>query len=158
MGKLKSLLTGLVLGAGGMYVGLQYHVVHAKEGLMMVQRMPQQSLQDAYADIRDWDATTWAARPRLALAVTEQGRGDLIRDGVTGNMLDGLRNSISPLRESLGTVAPAAGSGLWEPTNTTDASSTARPVEATPILPPTDAQRRSTADTAQSQRGFLPVG
>jgi hypothetical protein len=116
MGKLKSLIAGTLLGAGGMYLGLQYHLLHADEGFLVVPRMPQQRLQDTYADVRDWDAATWTARPQLALAVTQYGRGDLISDGVKTKVLDNLRDSIAPLQQRLNEA-----SGGWEPATTTRA-------------------------------------
>ena len=47
MGRFKSLMTGALLGAGGMYVGMQYHVLMAPEGMLLVPRTPQARLQDA---------------------------------------------------------------------------------------------------------------
>src|SRR5690606_7967648 len=124
MGRMKSLLAGVVLGAGGMYAGLQYHLLQADEGFLIVPRAPQQRLQDAYADIRQWDAGTWTARPRLALAVTEHGRGDLITDGVSSSIINELRETFAPLQTTLGEESQG-----WEPATT---SSNQAPAVAPP--------------------------
>lgn len=145
MGKLKSLITGTLLGAGGMYVGLQYHVLQAEEGFLFVPRTPQQRIQDAYADVRDWDAATWSARPRMALAVTEYGRGDLITSRVANNLLDQLRQSIDP---SVGS-SPSTLRG-WEPATTTSTSPNSRGMTAPP------ATAAPVAETPV-RRGFLPL-
>lgn len=139
MGKLKSFVIGSLLGAGGMYVGLQYHVLQADEGFLIVARSPQQRIQDAYADVRDWDAATWSARPRLALAVTEQGRGDLIAEGVSTGLIDTLRESFaSPSR-----TQQEVSSG-WEPASTTG-------------TPAPQRGRSAAKPTSPARRGFLPL-
>lgn len=148
MGRFKSLLAGAVLGAGGMYAGLQYHLLQADEGFLIVPRAPQQRLQDAYADIRQWDAAAWSARPRLTLAVTEHGRGDLITSGVASGMIQELRNSFAPLQEHLGEVSHG-----WEPATTTTRPA---PVASPPPIsahshPPTK------VDPPTVRRGFLPL-
>ena len=143
MGKLKSLLVGLLMGAGGMYAGLQYHLLQAEEGFLIVPRTPQQRLQDAYADVRDWDAGSWSSRPQLALAVTQDGRGDLISEGVKSNLLDSLRESLSPVRQELNDASQG-----WEPTTTTRAPS-GEETRSGPVAAPREA--------APPRRGFLPL-
>ena len=143
MGKLRSLLVGLLMGAGGMYVGLQYHLLQADEGYLIVPRTPQQRLQDTYTDVRDWDAGAWTARPQLALAVTQHGRGDLISEGVKTNLLDSLRESLSPVQQELNKSSRG-----WEPTTTTRA-----PVgeESRP------SQAAAPHEESPPRRGFLPL-
>lgn len=148
MGMFKSLFTGALLGAGGMYVGLQYHVLQAEEGFLVVPRSPQQRIQDAYADIREWDTATWTARPRLALAVTEHGRGDLVADSASSGMIDELRETFLPLQEHLGEASRG-----WEPASTT---SKPPPVSSPP---PVDSRSAppSRVDPPSVRRGFLPL-
>jgi len=142
MGKFKSLITGTLLGAGSMYVGMQYHVLMAPEGFLMVPRTPQHRLQDAYADVRTWDAKAWATRPQLSLAVTEHGRTDLIGTGVTQGVLDKLRNSMAPLQEQLGEVSQG-----WEPADTSEIPD--------PIV---DRHRAEPVnESLPTRRGFLPL-
>jgi hypothetical protein len=152
MGKLKSFVVGTLLGVGGTYFGLQYHVLQAEEGFLVVPRSPQQRIQDAYADVRDWDAASWAARPRLGLAVTEYGRGDLIAEGVRSEVFDELRETFPPLGQSLGRQSGETSHG-WEP------ASTSRSPAPTVRRPAADAGQASTspAESAPARRGFLPL-
>lgn len=110
MGKLRSLVGGAILGAGGMYVGLQYHVLLAPEGFLMVPRAPQHSLKDSYADIQGWDAQAWAGHPQIARAVTAYKRADLIGEGVRNNLFEGLRETALPSEEQMSKTSSA-----WEP-------------------------------------------
>ncbi len=142
MGKLKSFVTGTLIGAGGMYVGLQYHVLMAPEGIVMVPRSPQSRLQDAYADIRTWDGKTWAARPNMSLAVTEYGRADLIAEGATQGVLDKLRGAIAPLQEELGETSRS-----WEPAETS----------RVPAPIPESEGTTSTEEGPPARKGFLPL-
>jgi hypothetical protein len=148
MGRMKSLMAGVVLGAGGMYGGLQYHLLQAEEGLLIVPRSPQQRLQDAYADIRQWDAATWTARPRLALAVTQHGRGDLITVGASSSVIDELRETFAPLQTKLGEVSQG-----WEPATTGG--------NPAPVGTPPSVNAQSTlparSDPPSVRRGFLPL-
>lgn len=149
MGKLKSFIAGSVLGAAGMYVGLQYHLLQADEGFLIVPRSPQGRIQDAYADIRTWDASTWTARPRLALAVTEHGRGDLISDGVASGVIDQLRDHLSPLHESLSETSSG-----WEPATTTNTPVGTKAPTPEAVMPPT---QETPAERPPVRRGFMPL-
>ncbi len=110
MGKFKTVLTGVLLGAGGMYVALQYHLIRAEEGLLMVRRTPEQGLLDSYADIRQWSTGAWTSRSQVAAALTETGRSDLIVD-------QSLQQGERELRESLGSAIQGSDErpGGWEP-------------------------------------------
>jgi hypothetical protein len=142
MAKLKSLITGALLGAGGMFAGLQYHIVQAPEGFLMIPRTPHHRLQDAYADVRNWDAGVWAAHPQLAFAVTEHGRADLIQQGTTRGLLDRVRESLTPL-QPLQEEGPLG----WEPVNTSEAPSPGTATGTGTPLP----------SSSGPKRGYLPL-
>ncbi|MGD9854635.1 MAG: hypothetical protein AB7U20_06750 [Planctomycetaceae bacterium] len=139
MGKFKSMLGGAVVGAGGMYLGLQYHLLLAPEGFLLVPRAPQHTLREAYADVQQWDARSWAAHPRLSLAVAEHGRSDLIGDGVKSGLIDGLKSSLTPDRQQLG-----ESTGAWEPAGPADVPA--------PIVDGKIAESQSAP-----RRGYLPL-
>lgn len=148
MGKFKTVMVGLILGAGGMYASLQYHLVRAEEGFLLMPRSPQQRMQDAYADIRDWNAATWMARPRLALAVTEEGRSDLISDGVSDSVINELRSTLGPSDEQLGEISQG-----WEP-----ATTTSRPASVGNPPPAVSRSRpQNNGNASGTRRGFLPL-
>lgn len=110
MGRIKTFTIAALLGAAGMYVALQYHVVRANEGYLMVHRAPQPRLQDVYADIREWDASTWTARPAVAQALTKGGRADLIAETAGQAAADDLHAALGPAGELSANAARR-----WEP-------------------------------------------
>ena len=65
MRRLIAALIFMMIGAGGMYAAFEYHVVQSKEGWLFVPKT-QAGLEDTFADIREWKATTWKDHPRLA--------------------------------------------------------------------------------------------
>ncbi len=145
MSKFKTLVGGMALGATMMYVGLQYHLLRAEEGFLLVPRAPQHSLKEAYANVQTWDAQSWASRPELALAVTEYGRADLIGQGVQEQILKDAQTSFRPRKQQLG-----RSNGRWEPIAPADSP--------TPIADGKIAGTQSAPhDGAAPRRGFLPL-
>lgn len=88
MGKAKPFLFGGLLGAGTMFVALQYHVVRSHDGFQFIPRTPQHSVGLAYTDIREWNETQWLDRPELARALMAHGAGDLITESVAKNLAE----------------------------------------------------------------------
>lgn len=88
MKNLKPFLLGSLAGCGAMFLALQYHVVQSHDGLQLVPRAPQVSLGLAWADIRHWDAETWAERPEVARALVAHGSSDLISESVARAIAD----------------------------------------------------------------------
>lgn len=144
MGKLRSLIGGTLLGAGGMYVGLQYHVLLAPEGPVLVPRSPQHSLKEAFADIQEWDAEMWAAHPQISLAVQEHGRLDLINPKPKPSVLENLRGKLLPTREQSST----SNSG-WEPLVT--------PEDPVPSAEGKIASAGQDPEKTSRKRSFLPL-
>ncbi len=104
MKNLKPFLIGSVVGCGVMFVALQYHVVHSHDGLQLIPRAPQANLGLAWADVREWDAATWAERPELARALVAHGSSDLISESVAreiANSADPDSGTIGRLRSLL---------------------------------------------------------
>lgn len=90
MSKYKPFLIGSLLGAGTMFVALQFHLVQSTEGFRLVPRTPQPSLGLAYADIRTWTAEHWTDRPELARALVAHGSTDLVATSVSDGLLDSI--------------------------------------------------------------------
>ncbi len=145
MSKFKTLVVGTILGAAAMYTGLQYHLLLAPEGLVLVPRTPQHSLKEAYADVQTWDSQSWASHPQLASAVTEHGRADLIGQGMTEQLLDEVQTSFTRRQQQMG-----SSNGRWEPAAPSDIPA--------PIADGKIAGTRSAPhDGAAPRRGFLPL-
>src|SRR5262245_31436137 len=75
-----TLLLGIALGAGGMYVSFTYHVVRADDGLHLVPKVTAQ-LSDAYVDIRNFDLRAWDAHRPLAVALVKANQSQLVTQG-----------------------------------------------------------------------------
>ncbi|MEZ6061244.1 MAG: hypothetical protein R3C19_12840 [Planctomycetaceae bacterium] len=97
MGKLKPFLIGCCVGAGSIFVALQYHLVRGHDGFQFIPRTPQHSLGLAYSDVRNWDAAQWADRPELARALVAHGSSDLIATTVADDLADSITSGNSTL-------------------------------------------------------------
>ncbi len=102
MGKFKPFLFGAILGAGVAVCALQFHVVQSHEGFRVIPRTPQPSLGLAYADVRNWDAETWADRPELVRALVAHGSTDLVASSVAEAVVDSVASENSTLDQLRG--------------------------------------------------------
>lgn len=98
MRRMIAALIFMMIGAGGMYAAFEYHVVQSKEGWLFVPKT-QAGLEDTFADIREWKATTWKDHPRLAQSLVDDGKGNLIIQTASDGLFDGLFQS-APRRRS----------------------------------------------------------
>ena len=70
------LLMGIVLGGGAVYTAFHFHVVRTdKEWLFVPKR--EATLNDAFADVREWSPTDWRAHPDLIQALIAHKRSDV---------------------------------------------------------------------------------
>ncbi len=95
MGRLITLLAGILIGAILMYIGFNYHVVVTEKTYYMIPKKKAQ-LADVYVDIREWGIQEWARKPALAEAVTAAGHGELVKQSVQNNLLEDIFRSITP--------------------------------------------------------------
>ena len=97
MHRLSSFLSGLVLGAAGLYWAMTFHVVRADDGVHVVPKVTR-GLSDAYVDIRSFAAPDWYQHRGLSAAVVNAKKEYLIGD----SSLNGLRQTAHNALESLG--------------------------------------------------------
>lgn len=88
MRKLLTFFLGMIVGAGLVCFAFNYHILYAKEGVLLVPK-PQANLSDIYVDVRNWKSSDWQAHPELARAVIAHGRSDLVGNS-TGDPLHNL--------------------------------------------------------------------
>lgn len=77
---MKKLLAGLfcmLLGGAAAFGAFHYHVVWTKDGLTCVEKT-RPELDDAWVDVRGWDAVKWSKHPRLAAALIKAGKGNVV--------------------------------------------------------------------------------
>ena len=79
MNRFAFLVIGMVLG-GLLTVGAQsYHIVHADNGLNLVQKR-HASLSDTYIDVRHWGIAEWAQHPDLLWSLHQSQKSDVLGD------------------------------------------------------------------------------
>ena len=89
MRRLTAAFLGIILGGGLVYGLFQFHLVRADEGWLIVPK-PQASMNEPFADVRQWDAAEWADHPQLIEALIAHGRGDLVKRSVSNGLIRGL--------------------------------------------------------------------
>lgn len=105
MRRIIAALIFMLIGAGGMYAAFEFHIVQSKEGWLFIPKS-QAGLYDTYADIRDWQATTWKNHPRLAQSLVDNGKGNLIIQSASNGFFDGLFQSAPKKRSAENTEKP----------------------------------------------------
>ena len=82
---IRAFLFGLTAGTGLGYFAMNYHVVYAPEGLVVVSRIQQPPVRSAYVDVRNWSSAMWERYPDVTAALVKAGKGDVIASGVGRN-------------------------------------------------------------------------
>lgn len=96
MGRLSTLLFGIILGGVGVYVGLKYHIVRTDKGLEYFAKS-EATFHDTYIDIRNMPATDWTNHKDLAIAMTRGGRSELLGQG----QIQGVKDSVNQFEQSV---------------------------------------------------------
>lgn len=91
MKRLSSFILGMVVGAGLLYGALNYHLIHADDGMHLIPKLESQ-LSLTYVDIREFTVADWAKHTELAAALMQADRGDLIEDAANDALHNALDN------------------------------------------------------------------
>ena len=86
MRRIWTFISGIMVGGALIYFAMNYHLVHAKDGLHVVPKIDAQ-LALTYADIREFTVADWAKNGDLAAALMNANRRDLV-DSAVGATLD----------------------------------------------------------------------
>jgi len=79
MRRLFWLSMGLLLGAVGMWVSMNYHVLRTHNGFAWVPKY-RASLAGTFVDVRQWGVTEWTEHPELVLTLEKNERTEIIGD------------------------------------------------------------------------------
>ena len=80
---------GMVAGGLLLWGALQFHVLHAKDGLHLVPKV-NASLAKTYVDIRTFTLRDWAQNTDIALALTNANKQSLIETAAGDALENGL--------------------------------------------------------------------
>lgn len=94
MSRIGALIVGVLLGAGGLYGALNYHVVRTVAGLEWVPKKAS-TLTETYVDVRQFGAKDWLEHRDLAKALIDAGKRDLIEDTTVDSLLEGVREAVA---------------------------------------------------------------
>lgn len=89
MRRLSTFIFGMVFGAGLLYFALNYHLIHADDGLHLVPKLNAE-LGSTYVDIREFTLADWADHPQLASALIESDQRDLMEGAANDALHNGL--------------------------------------------------------------------
>jgi hypothetical protein len=93
MGRLGSLMLGMVIGAGLVFGALRYHTVRAADGFHFVPKADT-TFAEAYVDIRQFGAADWDEHRSLALALIKANKESLIADSAITNLRSSIRSAL----------------------------------------------------------------
>jgi hypothetical protein len=92
-------LAGVAAGALLLYAVLNFHVIHARDGLHLVAKTDAR-LAGTYVDIREFGPRQWLDNPDVLLALQQADRADLIGMAAEDAVNNGLRKILRPNESS----------------------------------------------------------
>lgn len=92
MNRFTSFLAGMVVGATGLFVSMNYYVVRASDGTHFVPKIAAK-IEFPYYDIRNYDLQDWQNHQALALALVKAKKSDVLQ----GSSFDSFRRQAEDL-------------------------------------------------------------
>jgi hypothetical protein len=86
MSRIGVFFAGIILGAVGLYVSQNYHVVRAEDGMHMVPKMSS-DFSDIYVDIRSFGMSDWDNHKSLAVAIVQAEKSYLLQDAAKSSFM-----------------------------------------------------------------------
>jgi hypothetical protein len=103
MSRMSSFFMGIVVGAVGLFVVMQFYVVRAKDGLHLVPKLAAK-LENPYVDIRNFSLTDWQNRQPLAVAILKANQGNLMQDSSFGNIKQAAQKTLDQITGTKGSL------------------------------------------------------
>ncbi len=79
MSRFSSFFAGVVVGAAGLFLAMQFYIVRANDGVHFIPKLAAK-LENPYIDIRKFTLTDWQDRQPLAVAIMKANQGNLMED------------------------------------------------------------------------------
>jgi hypothetical protein len=97
MRRLSTFIFGMAVGGLLVYVALNYHLIHANDGVHMIPKV-NATLAGAYVDIRQFGPGDWTERPEIAMAIFRAERGDLMGSAAADSFETELDRLLAPAK------------------------------------------------------------
>ena len=79
MSRISSFFMGVIVGAGGLYISMNYYIVRTKENVHLVPKVAAK-LEMPYYDVRKYTLDDWKNHPSLGVAIIKSNNQTLISD------------------------------------------------------------------------------
>jgi hypothetical protein len=92
-------VVGVLVGGLLIYYALNYHVIHARDGMHLVPKVDAK-LAGTYVDIREFTARDWIDHPEIFAALQQAKRDDLLQMAVGDAANQALDRLLGPRPET----------------------------------------------------------
>jgi hypothetical protein len=103
MSRFSSFFLGVVVGAVGLFLTMQFYIVRAKDGFHLVPKLAAK-LENPYVDIRNFSLADWQNRQPLAVAILKANHGNLMQDASLGNIKQAAQKTLDSITGSKGSL------------------------------------------------------
>ncbi|MDP6444555.1 MAG: hypothetical protein QGG36_06125 [Pirellulaceae bacterium] len=76
---------GFLVGMAALFTSQKYHIVQAEDGIHMVPRVAS-GYDDIYVDVRKFEIADWSDHQSVAMALMEDGKGEIVKDAAVGSV------------------------------------------------------------------------
>jgi hypothetical protein len=85
MRRVSTFIFGMVTGGLLIYLALNFHLIHAKDGLHLIPKA-ESKLAATYVDVRSFTPADWAQHADVAVALMRAERNDLLQSAATDSI------------------------------------------------------------------------
>jgi hypothetical protein len=96
MSRISSFFTGIIVGAVGLYLVMQFYFIRSNDGFHLVPKMAAK-LEMPYIDIRKFTLNDWQSHQSLAVAILKANRGNLMQDSSLGSIKQAAQRTLEQI-------------------------------------------------------------
>ncbi|HTQ39406.1 MAG TPA: hypothetical protein VMJ32_10275 [Pirellulales bacterium] len=98
MGRMFFMFVGIVVGAVGIFMALNYHLLETSTGLQLCPKRSA-SLSETYVDIRKFTAADWASHPTLTADIAAAEKQHLMGESPAAAVEGSVHEMINEVRQ-----------------------------------------------------------
>lgn len=95
MRRLFTFVLGMIAGAGLLMAALNFHVIRAADGVHLIPKV-ESTLAESYVDVRGFGPADWMQHSRVAAALLEAERTDLMESSMQDAVREKLDDFLAP--------------------------------------------------------------